>query len=410
LQADFENNQNATIMTTGIRIFAQLFLLSFVLTACHTAQKFVESGDYDSAIDFCVRKLQGKSKKKTEYVQGLEAAFQKAQSRDLAAIDHLVAENRPENWERVNTIHRNIRARQNKIIPLMPLQSKDGYAARFEMLDIARLESESRQKAAEHLYNQAKELIVKGERGDKLAARDAYYALCDLETHYYRDYKDKNELLATARDLGTSYILFEMKNQSNTVLPRVFAERLLSIGKQELDSDWKAYFFEEKPGVHYDYRATFKVRNIDISPERIHERAYTDEKEIEDGFDYVLDSKGNVMKDSLGNDIKTPRYVRIRANVIEVYQTKAAKLTGYIEIYDLSRNVLMDTRNMGTEVLFENYASTFTGDQRALSRDSRSRIGNRPQPFPPDEDMLVQAAERIKPNLRDELKRNRAIL
>lgn len=397
-------------MNTGIRIFFHLFLLSFVLTACHTAQKFAESGDYDSAIDFCVRKLQGKSKKKTEYVQGLEVAFQKAQARDLAAIEHLIAENRPEIWERVNAIHRDIRDRQNKIIPLMPLKSKDGYAARFEMIDISRLESESRQKAADHLYNLAKELITKGERGDKLAARDAYYALCDLETRYYRDFKDKNDLMATARDLGTSYILFEMKNQSNTVLPRMFAERLMNIGKQELDSEWKAYFFEEKSGVQYDYKATFKVRNIDISPERINERAYIDEKEIEDGFEYVLDAKGNVLKDTLGNDVKRPRYVRIRANVVEVYQTKAARLTGYVEIYDLSRKVMMDTRDMGTEVLFENYASTFIGDERALSRDSRGRIGNRPQPFPADEDMLVQAAERIKPNLREELRRNRAIL
>ncbi len=389
MHTDFENNQNETIMNTGIRIFAQLFLLSFVLTACHTAQKFVESGDYDSAIDLCVRKLQGKSKKKTEYVQGLEAAFQKAQARDLAAIEHLIAENRPENWERVHSIHQDIRDRQNKVIPLMPLKSNDGYAARFEMVDIARLESESRQKAADHLYNLAKELITKGERGDKLAARDAYYALCDLESRYYRDYKDKNDLMATARDLGTSYILFEMKNQSNTVLPRMFAERLMNIGKQDLDSEWKAYFFEEKTGVQYDYKATFKVRNIDISPERVNERAYTDEKEIEDGFEYLLDAKGNVLKDTLGNDVKRPRYVRIRANVVEV---------------------MMDTRDMGTEVLFENYASTFIGDERALSRDTRARIGNRPQPFPADEDMLVQAAERIKPNLREELRRNRAIL
>lgn len=397
-------------MTTGIRIFAHLFLLSFVLTACHTAQKFAESGDYDSAIDLCVRKLQGKSKKKTEYVQGLEVAYQKAQARDLAAIEHLIAENRPENWERVNAIHRDIRNRQNKVIPLMPLQSKDGYAARFELVDIARLESESRQKAADHLYNLAKELIAKGEQGDKLAARDAYYALCDLESRYYRDFKDKNDLMATARDLGTSYILFEMKNQSNTVLPRMFAERLMNIGKQDLDSEWKAYFFEEKPGVQYDYKATFKVRNIDISPERVNERSYIDEKEIEDGFEYVLDAKGNVLKDTLGNDVKRPRYVRIRANVVEVYQTKAARLTGYVEIYDLARKVMMDTRDMGTEVLFENYASTFVGDERALSRDTRARIGNRPQPFPADEDMLVQAAERIKPNLREELRRNRAIL
>jgi|GEM_PF-4311208 len=70
-------------MNTTVRILAPLFLLAFLLTACHTAQKYVESGDYDSAIDLCVRKLKGKSKKKLEYVQGLELAFRKAQARDI---------------------------------------------------------------------------------------------------------------------------------------------------------------------------------------------------------------------------------------------------------------------------------------------------------------------------------------
>ncbi len=51
-----------------------------------------------------------------------------------------------------------------------------------------------------------------------------------------------------------------------------------------------------------------------------------------------------------------------------------------------------------------------SGDQRALSKDSRARIGNRPLPFPPDSDMLMQAADRLKPNIRDELRRSRAIL
>jgi hypothetical protein len=135
-----------------------------------------------------------------------------------------------------------------------------------------------------------------------------------------------------------------------------------------------------------------------------------DEKEIQDGFDYVLDSRGNVMKDSLGNDLKTPRYVRIHANIIEVYQSKAVRLAGTLQFFDGYRNTLLDTRPVGTEVLFENYASTFSGDKRALSDESCRRIGNRPMPFPSDEDLLAQAAERLKPVIRDELRNNRSTL
>jgi hypothetical protein len=397
-------------MTTSIRLFAPLFALCFALLSCQSAQKLVESGDYDSAIEYCVRKLQGKSKKKTEHVQGLERAFQKAQARDLALAEQLAADNRPENWARIHDIHLGIRHRQQKIAPLTPLRSKEGYTARFDFVDIATLERESRQRAAEHLYLRAQNLIAQGERGDKMAAREAYRTLLDLEKRYYREYKDTEALLNQARDLGTSYVLFEVKNQSATVLPRGFAERLMAISKQDLDSDWKSYYFEAKPGVQYDYKAVFKVRNIDISPERVNERNYIDEKEIQDGFDYVLDAKGNVKKDSSGNDIKTPRYVRIRAYITEVFQSKAVRLGGFVEIHDLYRNTLLDIRDLGTEIRFENYASTFTGDERALSEDSRCRIGNRPLPFPLNEDMLVQAAERIKPELRDELRRSKAIL
>ena len=194
------------------RLLAPVLLLSFLLTACHTAQKFIESGDYDGAIEFCVRKLRGKSKKKTEYVQGLEAAFRKAQARDLATVKHLIAEDRPENWERINEIHRGMNARQRKISPLTPLVSKDGYRAKFEFVNIGKLESESREKAAEYLYNCAEDLLQQAEKGDRLAAREAYNTLKSLETRYFRQYKNKDRMLQDARSLSATHRAPERPN------------------------------------------------------------------------------------------------------------------------------------------------------------------------------------------------------
>lgn len=405
-----QSHLNEIIMKASSRILATLFLIAFLATSCQTAKKYVESGNYDDAIDLCLRKLRGKEKKKEEYVQGLELAFKKAHSRDLATINALRAENSPSMWERIHDIHLDIRDRQNKVAPLLPLVSKKGYKAHFEFVDIAKLELESRGKAAESLYDRAVALMTNAEHGDKLAARKAYKHLRDLETRYYRDYRDKNNLMAKARDLGTSFILLEIKNESGKILPNDFSERLLAMSKQELDTEWKEFFFDARPGEQFDYKAVFKIKDISISPERVSERAYTDEKTIEDGWEYVLDQRGNVMKDTSGNDIKKKRYATIRAHVLEVHQTKAARLAGYVEIFDLNRKTSVDSRNLGTEIHFEHFAATFRGDERALSQDSRNCIGSSPMPFPRDETMLVQAAERLKPGLRNELRGSRAIL
>lgn len=405
-----QSHLNEIIMKASFRIFATLFLTAILFASCQTARKYVESGNYDDAIDLCLSKLRGKEKKKDEYVKFLELAFKKAQSRDLATISALRNENSPSMWERIHDLHLDIRDRQNKVSPLIPLVSKDGYKARFEFVDIGKLEAESRAKAAETLYDRAVALLKNAANGDKLAARQAYKCLLDLGARYYRNYRDTGDLMAKARDLGTSFVLLEIKNESGKVLPRDFSDRLLSMSKAELDSEWKEFFFDARPGEQFDYKAVFKIQDISISPERVSERAYIDEKTIEDGWEYVLDQRGNVMKDTAGNDIKKKRYATIRAHVLEVHQTKAARLGGFVEIVDLNRKTLVDSRNLGTEIHFEHFAATFRGDERALSQDSRNCIGSSPMPFPRDEAMLVQAAERLKPGLRNELRGSRAIL
>jgi hypothetical protein len=64
---------------------------------------------------------------------------------------------------------------------------------------------------------------------------------------------------------------------------------------------------------------------------------------------------------------------------------------------------------MSTDILFENCAFTYRGDRRALSKETLARLGNTPAPFPPDADMLLQAAERLKHAIRNELHSNKHI-
>ncbi len=389
-------------------LFFFLFTVLLLTSACRTPRYYIEQGNPDKAISIAIQRLSGKKNKKTALVKDLEQAFAKAQSRDLMLARNLAQSGRPEEWERINRLHRQIAARQNRISPLLPLISKDGYRAKFDFVDVAEMENESRQQAAEYLYQRAQTLLEQGRRGDRQAARSAYEALRDIENRYFKHYKDKDDLMREARSLGISYVGFEVINQSGKILPARFNDCLLAFGTHELNTEWKRFYLKPDPDVALDYRVVFYIDHIDVSPERVRERTYTDEADIEDGWEYVLDERGNVRKDSAGNDLRKPRIVRVRADVVEVLQTKAVRLGGLLEIRD-DRGFRLFSRPMTAEVLFENYASTFRGDQRALSKESRARIGNTPLPFPTEADMLLQAAERLKPQIRDELRSNRHI-
>ena len=151
------------------------------------------------------------------------------------------------------------------------------------------------------------------------------------------------------------------------------------------------------------------LTDIEVTPEYVREREYVEQKEIEDGFEYVLDDRGNVVKDSLGNDIKVPATKIIQAVVFESFQNKYAKVAGQLQIIDTRTNSLVRREPISVNVDFENYASTFRGDKRALTKDSRSRIGNQPLPFPSDENMLLEAAELLKPVVKDKIRKREFI-
>ena len=165
----------------------------------------------------------------------------------------------------------------------------------------------------------------------------------------------------------------------------------------------------KNPDIDYDYEVVMRITHLDVGPSLVKEREYIDEKEIEDGFEYVLDERGNVKKDTLGNDIKVPKMVNIRARVFESFQSKTLHLEGRLEFFDLHNNHLMDSRKLSVATVFENYASTFSGDRRALSNTSRNRIGNRPVPFPTDVAMIFDAAEQLRPQIRRKLSNSRII-
>lgn len=394
-----------TVKNIAIAFAAAMMLL----TSCASPEKLVETGNYDQAIDLAIRKLAGKKNKKVKYVQALEDAFTQVTERDMRAAERLKADGSNANWEKINDIYRRISRRQEAISPLLPLIDKEGIKANFQFVRIDGLERESREKAASSLYDRAQELLDRGRNGDRQAARMAYAEL-DKISRYYRTYRDRESLMNMAHELGTTYILVSVENRAPVVLPVGFEAEITRFGVRDLESKWSVYHNRKDPNVDYDYHAIMRLTDIQLTPEVVKERQYEDVKEIEDGFEYVLDANGNVAKDTLGNDIKVPRKILVRAKVLEVYQSKVATITGRVDLIDTKTRELIDSQTVGADAVFENYASTFRGDERALSKETRRRIGNEPIPFPTDEDLILTAAEHMKPVVKDKISRTKNLI
>ena len=393
----------------NILLLGLLFLAFSFTSSCTSPQKMLDAGNYDTAIRIAAKRLTGKKKKKTKHVLTLQEAFAKATERDMRLAERLSRQNRPENWEEINSLYRRVRQRQERVAPLLPLVSKDGIRANFQFVKVDELEFESREKAADYLYDRAQGLLVNARRGDKMAARQAYDELNRID-QYFRDFKDKEQLKRDAHALGTTNVLVRLENNSRTIMPAALENDIRRISVHDLNSFWSTYYTERARDMDFDYEVVMSISNLDVGPDQFREREFEEAKEIEEGFDYVLDRNGNVMKDSLGNDIKVPRKVFIRARVIEAHQMKVASIAGRLELYNLRNRELLETRPLAADAVFENYAATFQGDKRALSEETLKRIGNRPVPFPSSEALLLTAAEQLKPVIKNHISGMRRLI
>ncbi|CAH1000241.1 hypothetical protein LEM8419_01390 [Neolewinella maritima] len=368
---------------------------------CTSVQTLVEFGNYEQAIEVAQRKLTGKQKKNPKYVAALEEAVNRANEADVNRADFMVRSDATD-WVRVHDLYDNIMRRQNALRPLLPLIDKNGRKANFRFVRVERLVADAAKQAAEQLYRQGAAQLSAGRKGNKDAARAAYRSFGRIRP-YDANYRDAFTLSREAEQLGQVYITLELVNESGAYLPRELADEVLRVRVSELDDQWRTFDTEPRSDRSYDYRARIVLRDIRVSADQLSERSYVDERKITDGEEYVLDERGNVAKDSLGNDITQPRVVVVQAQVLEVLQQKSALVTGRVQLLDLHTGRLLDEDELSAEAVFEHYASTFRGDERALTSDSRRRIGSQPVPFPTNELLIFDALTLLKPQLTDRL-------
>ena len=375
--------------------------------SCTSIEKLVDTGQYDKAIYFSTNKLSGAKVKKVEYVRGLETAFKKATDKDMAYIEKLKNEGNPESWETILSVYATISNRQESIRPLLPLTDENGKKANFLFVNTNDLEKEAKEQTINFLYSSAKDFLQEARSTkDRIPARKAYDALLRLKNYSAR-FMDVPQLEREARELGTTKILVNVQNYSQAVFPAGLEDEILRLGFRDLDREWQKFDAYPERNREYDLGITLILSNVQVSPGSVSEKSFSEKKEIPDGFQYVLDEKGNVKKDTAGNDIKLPKNKVIEAQILEVFQSKSAGLSGRLEVIDLHTKGVRESRDINAVAIFENRAASFKGDERALTEDTKKRLGNRPAVFPTDAILLLEAARKLRPLVISELRKIR---
>ena len=379
-----------------IFVYASISIL-LISSGCKVAEKEFRKGDYDEAINICVKKLVD-NPDKAEYITILEEAFARANGEDLATIEALNKEGQPDRWEEIFNLYQSINIRQNKIKPLLPIYlGTEERDAEFNFVNAVDGMNTAKKNAVAYWYALATDNL---KSKDVYKARDAYYALQKIEM-YYNNYKDVSALMVQAKNLGTNDVVFTIKNSTYDNFGYDVNNALNNI---EVEADYGTWYriYEQMPESAVEYTIELNIKQMEALPEKVTTNRYEESKQIIDGYEFVYDNQGNIVKDSLGNPVKVPDYKTVTAFITETWQEKVATVSGEVKYIDRNGRVVK-TIPVKADGVFQNYYAVATGYFEALTQQSKEKLGGKPLPFPSDSELLVQAIHQLGCTVNDVL-------
>jgi len=374
-----------------------------LLSSCGSTTKKLQQGNYDAVIDKTVKKLIRNAD--ADDAAEMDKAFRMANERDLERIKFLTMENNPDNYDEIFSRYNILKERQRKVRTVTPL-TVDGKTFSYEYVDYDTAMIEAKRKAADYFYNNGKGLLENALQ--KQDYRDAYYQLMKASEYSGGQFENMDALIYDARMKGISRVIVEVNNQTPLKLPPLVEEDLISFDTRGLGNEWVEYHFKHvDESATYDYAVFVKLLSIMVSPDDVKDTDQIFTKNISDGFDYVLDANGNVMRDTAGNDIKVQKFKEITCTLIETRQFKSVEIRGEVEILSYNPDRLIQKEPFGASNQFEHISARSIGDEGALTEEALKTTQQEKIPFPTDVDMVLLCTETIKPAIRNAIYANR---
>ena len=373
-------------------LISSLLLISFGCSPIKKINNNVVSGEYDKAINKTISELKKikNKKKKIQYELILKDIYNRAVVNSKDKISRFKKDGNPEFFDDIYFEYDKLIKRQNKLKNL----SSERLNFNFENYDSELINF--RYKTSDYFLKISNSFIS---NNNKFDYRKAYNYLTVIES-INPNYLDTRSLIKLCLAKGKDYILLNVLNESKSVLFEDLEKDILNIKGYDLNSTWKSFFTKnDSYEGTYDFYIDLAFKSFIISPERLVQKEGFSEKNIVDGLTYKLDDEGNVMKDSLGNDIKVDKLIKISVKSIESIQSKSAKVLAEIRFIDKKKNII-DKFPLESEFWFRNRFLEYDGDKRVLTKEQIKLSKNRFMPFPPDEVLIFNNSENIKRKMK----------
>lgn len=376
-------------------------------SSCSSIKKQMVRGNYDAVIERTVRRLI-KKPDKADDIRTLDRAYKLANERDLERIKFLKMENNPNNWDEVFRRYDILKARQSRVRTVLPMNLQ-GRTINYDYVDYDLQIVESKRKAAEYFYSNGQRLL---KQPDRLSNREAYYQLIRAQEYSGDSYPGLTDMIIEAKYRGTSKTIVEVINNTQLRITPEFEQELLNFNTEGLNSEWVEYHFRHiNDEIEYDYMVGINITDILLTPDQKKETDVVYKKDVPDGFNYALDARGNVMRDTAGNDIRIPKYKTLTATLIETQQHKEVTIRGVVEIFELVPNRRMLAKEpVGAKNVFDHVSARAVGDVEALDEEGKKKIKSEFIPFPGDFQMIFNCTETLKPAIRNAIYMNRRFI
>jgi hypothetical protein len=343
-----------------------LLAITFIFS-CKSVEKMVSRGDYEAAFDFGTSKLRDHKNHKRENIVAYERAYNLLKERDLDRINLIKSTPHDHRWDEILNLYINLDRRERMVASVLPLRTKEGYAARISTTNYNSYIADAKKSKAAYDYNNAIKLLSRARKGNIDDARNAYDLLKEVKRYdpYFAEIEDK---LDESYHLGLEMVGIDFESAVGGISNDLIKRRVLDLDPARWNTFWKKYEFVDKRNNDKMYNTIMiiKIDDVHFGSEKEFVNNYDKVKTITDGERVVYDRNGEAFRDTAGHKITEPNTIEVRAIVTEARREKRSSLIGRLSIYDNINRLPIRSIPISVDYLFEDVAMKIVGDKRAL--------------------------------------------
>ncbi|KYG84346.1 hypothetical protein AWW67_04350 [Roseivirga seohaensis] len=356
-----------------------LALMVLTIVSCATGKNALEKGNYETALDRAINRLQSNpDNKKSQDV--LIEGYRLASNYHMDYIRMLAVNNDPNKWEatyyqykQLNSYYRQIQRCPACLSLVMP----KSYISE---------ESDAARKAAEYqieLGNNA--LATNTIEGGRRAFKHFNFAL-----NFDRNVPNIDSLLTDARNMGTVRVLIE---------PIPIHSRSLELTNEYFENRVIEYLDRFSQGRFVQFFTVDQAEQIDLQPDQIVSMQFDD---FVLGQTLIESKTKEVKRDSVvvgqftdDKGVKHDVYNTVKAELTINRKTLSSQGVMNFEIRDAYTNRILTNRKLPSKDVWVHEWASFNGDARALTRDEIEMSKLKELPPPPPQTLFIGFVDRI---------------